>query len=90
MSHLTIGILVIGTAIGSSILCYGRKKSLKLYRAAIGMIISSVCYTAGRLIRNLFLEGIGWEPLMPLGFLGLIISSALIGIFAIRQRCFPK
>ena len=46
------------------------------------MIISSVCYAAGRLIRNLFLEGIGWEPLMPLGFLGLIINCGLIEIFA--------
>lgn len=74
---------MIGTAIGSSIIYYTlRKKSLKLYRAGLGIIVSGVCYAAGRLIRNLFLEGTGWEPLIERIPSGLAPGPTKLKVFS--------
>lgn len=87
---LALGLLLIGVSSGLNMLTFG-KEGDKLFKAVCkAVVISSLSYALGVLIRQVFLQGTGWEPLMPFGFLAFIISWLFLGVLSLKKGFFSK
>lgn len=82
---LALGLVLIGVSSGLKMLTLGNKGG-KLFKAVCrAVVISSLFYAFGVFIRHFFLQGTGWEPFMPLGFLTFIISWIFLGVLSFKK-----
>ena len=90
MPLLAGGLFLIGVSLGTFLYTHGSSRG-KLFKTAVLLFgIGSVSYGLGSLIRNLFLAGVGWEPLMPLGYLAAGVGLLLLGVASLTNKVFPK
>ena len=89
MPWLALGLLLIGSTLGPYLLALGRSGSKLLAIAATLLLVGSIAYAFGSLMRNIFLKGVGWEPLMPIGFMVFIGGLSLTGVAIWRVRVLP-
>lgn len=88
MPWLAAGLLLIGTSL--ALLLANKRYGRLLFTASLLTLTGSSIYALGRTLRLLFLEGIGWEPLLPLGHLLTAGGLALAGLAAIRRKVLPR
>ncbi|MER2998104.1 hypothetical protein [Pontibacter populi] len=82
---LALGLVLVGAPFGLKMLAF-EKAGGRLFKAVcLAVVFSSLTYAVGVAIRHLFLQGTGWEPFMPLGFLAFIISWALVGVLSLKK-----
>ena len=82
---LALGLVLVGVSFGVKMLAF-KKAGGKLFTiACLAVVISSLAYALGVLIRLVFLNATGWEPFMPLGFLVFIISWQLFNLIKLAS-----
>jgi hypothetical protein len=82
---LALGLMLIGVSSVLKMLTFGNEGG-RLFKAVCrAVVISSLFYALGVLIRHVFLQATGWEPFMPLGFLTFIISWIFLGVLSFKK-----
>jgi hypothetical protein len=82
---LALGLVMIGVSSGLKMLTFSKAGGRVFKTACQAVVLSSLSYALGVLIRHVFLQATGWEPFMPLGFLAFIISWILLGVLSIKR-----
>jgi hypothetical protein len=67
-----------------ALLKYAYPKGWLLKVGSILLAAGSLSFATGCLFRNLFLNAVGWEPLLPLGFLAFIAGCISAGIALLK------
>lgn len=82
---LALGLILVGVPFGFRMLTYEKEGGRLFKTVCRAVVISSLLYAFGVLIRNLFFNATGWEPFMPFGFLAFIISWAFLGVLSLKK-----
>ncbi|HEY1022051.1 MAG TPA: hypothetical protein VGE06_07045 [Flavisolibacter sp.] len=83
---LSFGLLLISTSLGLSLLSVVTVSTRRFRIIQMMIFLSGGLHFSGRLVRDAFLQNVGWEPLLPFGFLLFIGSLFTMGIFALRKK----
>lgn len=82
---LAAGLVLIGVSSGIKMLASREAGGRLLKTVCRAVMLSSLVYALGVLVRHVFLQATGWEPLMPLGFLAFGISWATLGVLSLKR-----
>ncbi|MFD2248171.1 hypothetical protein [Pontibacter ruber] len=82
---LAVGLVLIGVSTSLKMLAFRKAGGWLFKTVCQAVVLSSLSYALGVLIRHVFLQATGWEPFMPLGFLAFIISWALLGVISLKK-----
>lgn len=88
--QLAIGLLLIGISMGKLVIIHRINNNRHLSTASFITMAAGVIYVCGRLIRNIFLNTTGWEPLLPLGFIGFVAGLYYMGVIALKHKVVSR
>lgn len=82
---LALGLVLIGVSTSLKLLTFREAGGRFFKTVCQAVVLSSLSYALGVLIRHVFLQATGWEPFMPFGFLAFIISWLLLGVLLLKE-----